>query len=385
MKDLIDQDDLLEEVIDFANTEIKPFAKDFESNKRIPRELIHKMAIKGYLAAPFPKEYGGMGLSALDYGLLTMYIGKACSSTRSLLTVNTSLVGETINKWGTTLQKKNILPSIASGEKIGAFALSEPFVGTDAKSIQTNYKPKKEGFILNGKKKWITLAGIADFFIVIAANEKELSAFIVDSYLDGITIKPIEGLMASRAAFISEIEFNNVNIDKSCILGKLGTGFAYIVNTALDFGRHSIAWGGLGIAHEAMESMVSYARERDQFGAKIYNFQLIQGLIADAITNVHAAKAICANMSNMRDKKHNDAIMETNMAKYFVSKVAGKITSDAIQVHGGNGCTNAYPAERLFREAKILEIIEGTSQIQQEIIARFGLRRYYNNHRKDKQ
>jgi alkylation response protein AidB-like acyl-CoA dehydrogenase len=184
--------------------------------------------------------------------------------------------------------------------------------------------------------------------------------------------------LAGRAAHIAELTFKDVEVPAENLLAKEGSGFTYIVNTALDHGRYSIAWGGLALAQEAVEAMVSYSRKRKQFGKKIYSFQLIQGLIGDAITKTHAGRALCMRAGEMRRDNHPSAVIESTIAKYFTSKIAMEIATDAVQVHGGNGCCNSYPVERLFREAKILEIIEGTSQVQQEIIASYGLRQYYN-------
>ncbi|OFX86557.1 MAG: acyl-CoA dehydrogenase [Bacteroidetes bacterium GWF2_33_16] len=379
---MIEEMNIIEEVKLFAEKEIRPYASNFETTEALPRALIVKMAEKGFLSAPFPKEYGGMGLNPIIYGLLTEEIGKACCSTRALLTVHTSLVGETILSRGSDEQKKFWLPLMASGDKIGAFALTEPDVGTDAKSVKTNYVRVGDTFVINGNKKWITFGGIADFFIVIASNNDEITAFIVDRNLEGVQTKRINGLIGSRAAFVAEVEFKDVHVSENCILGQIGNGYSYIVNSALDFGRHSIAWAGLAIAQESLDSMVSYARQRKQFGKAIYTYQLIQGIIGDAVTNIHAARSLCLSASKMRMEKHEDSIIETSIAKYFTSKIANKIASDAVQVHGGNGCSNNYPVERLFREAKILEIIEGTSQIQQEIISKFGLRRYFKSNYK---
>jgi len=371
------QQKIIEEAAEFANKEIRPFTAQFEENEAIPRELIDKMAQKGYLAASFPENAGGLALDPINYGLFTEVIGKACTSTRAILTVHTSLVGETILRWGSEEQKKKLVPLMAAGKKIGAFGLTEPEVGTDAKSVQTSYKKEGNKYIINGSKKWITLGNIADFFIIITRGEKGNSAFIVEREREGVKTTPIKGLLASKAAHIALIELNNVEIPEENLLAKEGSGFTYIVNTALDHGRYSIAWGGLAIAQEALESMISYSRKRSQFGQKIHSFQLVQGMIGDAVTKIHAARALCLRAGELRKKNDMSAVMETTIAKYFTSKIAAEITTDAVQIHGGNGCCNKFPVERLFREAKILEIIEGTSQVQQEIIAAFGLRNYY--------
>ncbi len=372
------QQEIVEEAREFSNQEIRPFSATFEANEAIPRELIEKMAKKGFLSASLPRSYGGLQLDPIHYGRFTEEIGKASSSTRALLTVHTSLVGETILRWGTEEQKNKWLPLMASGEKIGAFGLTEPEVGTDAKSVQTSYKKEGNKYIINGKKKWITLGDIADFFLVITKGDKGNSAFIVERSMGGVKTTPIKGLLGSRAAHVALIEFDNVEVPAENLLAKEGSGFTYIVNTALDHGRYSIAWGGIALAQEALESMISYSRKRTQFGKKIHSFQLIQGMIGDAVTKVHAGRALCLRAGELRKNADPSALMETTIAKYFTSKIAIQIATDAVQVHGGNGCCNQYPVELLFREAKILEIIEGTSQVQQEIISSYGLRQYYN-------
>jgi alkylation response protein AidB-like acyl-CoA dehydrogenase len=371
------QQEIVAEAREFAATEIRPFATQFEENGAIPRPLIETMAKKGYLGACFPKEYGGLELDPVFYGLFTEEIGKACSSTRAMLTVHSSLVGETLLRWGTEEQKKKWIPLMASGEKIGAFGLTEPDVGTDAKSVQTSYKKEGARYIINGKKKWITLGDIADFFIIVTRGEAGNSAFLVEREREGVKTTRLEGLLAGRSDHIALVELDNVEVPEENLLAKEGSGFTYIVNTALDHGRYSIAWGGLGLSQEALESMISYARKRKQFGKKLYSFQLIQGILGDAVTKVHAGRALCLRAGELRKNNNSNAVMETTMAKYYTSKIAMEITTDAVQVHGGNGCYNKFPVERLFREAKILEIIEGTSQVQQEIISNFGLRNYY--------
>ncbi|MDP4181571.1 MAG: acyl-CoA dehydrogenase family protein [Bacillota bacterium] len=370
-------DEVIEEARQFTEKEIRPFAGDFEQNEQVPRELINKMAKRKYLAAPFPEEYGGLGLDPLYYGYLTEEIGKGCASTRALMTVHTSLVGETLLKWGTKEQKERYLRPMASGEKIAAFALSEPEVGTDAGSVKTSYIKEGNKYILNGKKKWITFGNLADIFIIIASEGKNISAFIAERDFGGITTKPIKGMMAGRAAYIAEIEINNLEIPEENLLGKIGGGFTFICNTALDYGRYSVAWAATAVAGAAVEEMVTYARHRTQFDQKIYKFQTIREIIANATTKYLTSKALCINAGNLRIQGSDEKVFQTTLAKYYSSKIAMEVTTDAIQVFGGNGCTSEYPVERLFREAKIFEIIEGTSQIQQEIISRYALSNFY--------
>ena len=370
------QKGIVEEARAFAAREIRPHAAEFDEKGVLPKSLILKLAEKRFLSAPFPAEFGGLGLDPVYYGRMIEEIGKACCSTRTLITVHTSLVGETLLRWGTPKQKSTWLPMMASGEKIGVFALSEPEAGSDAREIRTSYAKKGDRFFLNGRKKWVSFGEIADFFLAVARGEQGITAFIVERDFDGVKSRPIQGLLACRASHVAEIELDSVAVPEDNILGKVGSGFEYIVHTALDHGRYCAAWGGLGVAQEALEAMVRYARSRSQFGKKIYNFQLVQGMIGDAITRIHAARALCLKAGEMRKNKDRQSITETIIAKYFASRVAMEVARDAVQVHGAIGCTGEYPVERLYREAKILEIIEGTSQIQQELIAKYGLRKY---------
>jgi len=377
MKDNIRQQNIIIDARRFADEVIRPRAGEFDRKEHLPRAIVNELAENKFLLASLPETNGGLGLDPLFYGFFTEEIGKACSSTRGLITVQSSLIGETLLKWGTNEQRATWLPAIAKGEKIGAFALTEPDVGSDARGVQTEYKKSNKEYVINGRKKWISFAEIADFFIVIASYGSEITAFIIERDRHGIRTIPQKGLLANRASHIAEIEFQEVHIPRENVLGRPGSGFDFIVNTALDHGRYSIAWAGTAIAQEAMDYMIKYAIERKQFGRKISDFQLIQGMIGNAVTRVHAARALCIKAGEMRTRGDNDAITETAIAKYFASRVALKVSTDAVQVHGGNGCSNLYPVERLFREAKVLEIIEGTSQILQKIIARYGLRKYY--------
>lgn len=368
---------IIEDAKVFVETEIRPYVNDFDENGGIPLELIKKMSAKGYLAAPFPQKYGGLGLDPIYYGLLTEVFGKACTASRSLMTVHTSLVGETLLRLGTEEQIETWLPKLAKGEKIAAFALSEPEIGSDVKNIKTSWHEDGDFYVLNGVKKWITFGHIADVLIVLASNNGQSTAFMVERSFAGLETKLIPGLMAARATYLAEIHLNNVRVPKSNVLGKINHGLDIVVSTALDFGRYSIAWAGVGIAQAALDAMVTYSRTRSQFDQTLRHFQLIRGMIGDAVTQVHAARALCLRAGDLRMHKSSDAMIETAMSKYFASKVAVDVSNDALQIHGANGFTNKYPVERLYREAKVLEIIEGSSQIQQEMISEFGLKRYY--------
>ncbi len=372
------QEALINQFAEFTREKIRPFANQFDEREMLPESLISELGDHSFLGASFPKSFGGLALDPWYIGQLTEIVGKACCSTRALFTVHGGLVGQAILKFGTEKQKEEWLPKMAKAEKIGAFALSEPLVGSDAKNVTTQYREKGNSYVINGHKKWISFAEIADFFIIIATNENgKVSAFIVDKATPGITIKPIKGLMANRASHIGEILLCNVSIPKENLLGFEGGGFSYVVNHALHEGRFSVAWGGLAVAQEALDAMVTYARNRNQFGTKIYNFQLIKKMVAEATVNITSARLMCEKAALLKLKKGKDEIIVTNMAKYVTSKVAVSVTADALQVHGGNGFSKDFPVARLFREAKIFEVIEGSSQIHEEIIANYGLKKFY--------
>jgi len=362
----------------FVEQKVRPHASTFERSG-VPQSLIREMASAGFLAAPLPRDYGGLGCDARTYGELTEIIGKGCNSVRALLTVHSSLVGETIARLGTDAQKQYWLPRLASGEVIGCFALSEPNAGSDAAAITTSYCAVAGGYLLKGRKKWITYGAIADLMLVLAKDEDSdaTSAFLLDRRQGGVHSQPMQGLMASQGAHLAETWFDDAFVPSSDMLGKAGMGFSMVANTALFYGRYSIAWGGLAIVAAALEEMVTYARSRSQFGSKLAQNQLIKAMIADATTSLHCGRALCEKIAALRAEQDDAAVPETNIAKYFTSKAAVEVSNNAVQLFGGNGIWQAYAVERLFREAKVLEIIEGSSQIQQLLIAGQSLRDYY--------
>ncbi|MER6911894.1 acyl-CoA dehydrogenase family protein [Streptomyces sp. NPDC000594] len=363
----------------FARTEIAPRAAEFDRTGILSREVVQQMADAGFLGASIPVKWGGQGLDALEYGELTESIGKACASTRALLTVHTSLVGETLVDRASNRLKEKYLPDLATGRKIGCFALSEEGAGSDAASITTTYRKQGDVFVLNGRKKWISFAGIADLFLVMATDNGTNSAFLVERDMAGVEIQPMSGFLGNRATHIAEISFTEVEVPAENLVSAIGVGFSFVTNTALFHGRYSIAWAGVAIAQAALEVMCTYATGREQFGVKIGAHQLVQKMVADAVTQVGAARELCRRAGRLRMERSPDAVMETHVAKYFSSTIAQQVTSDAVQILGGNGCWDRYPAERLFREAKILEIIEGTSQLQQLMIADYGYKKFAGN------
>jgi glutaryl-CoA dehydrogenase (non-decarboxylating) len=352
----------------FVNTEVILHADWCDREEKTPQLLIEKLAQKGYLGSLITGQFGGGNLDPISYGLLNEELGRGCSSLRSLLTVH-NMVSQALLKWGNSTQKEHLLPKLATGEVIGAFALSEPDIGSDAKNIKTRAELADKSYILNGRKKWITYGQIADVFLLFAQSEGKPCAFLVEKNTPGLHIKPISGMVGVRASMLAELHLDDCRIPAANLVGREGFGFSYVANSALDWGRYSVAWGCVGIARAALEACVKYTSSRQQFNVYLREHQLIRQAISDAVTNIKAARLLCYQAGYLKQVGDPQSIQETSIAKYFASVTASKIASDAVQIHGGNGCSSDYSVQRYWRDAKIMEIIEGSTQIQQINIA----------------
>jgi glutaryl-CoA dehydrogenase (non-decarboxylating) len=355
----------------FADSEIAPVADAADREERMPQALLEKFRGQGYLGAALPAEFGGGGLDMISCGLLCEEVGRACSSLRSLLTVH-GMVGLAVLKWGSRDLRARWLPRLAAGEALAAFALTEPEAGSDAKNMQTAAILQNDAYILNGRKRWITFGQIADLFLVFGQCEGRSAAFLVESGTPGLTIKPISGVLGTRASMLAELQFHNCRIPRSNLVGREGFGFSHVSSTALDYGRYTVAWGCVGIAQASLEASLKYAGERRQFGSYLKEHQLIRRMLSDMVTNVKASRLLCLRAGFLRDEGEPSAMMETSIAKYFASITATKAAGDAVQIHGANGCSSDFPVQRYLRDAKIMEIIEGSTQMQQLTIAQYG-------------
>jgi glutaryl-CoA dehydrogenase (non-decarboxylating) len=369
------QQEIKSEFRAFVDQEIIPCANRYDREEHTPPELITKLAQKGYLGAVLPKDNGGREMDAISYGILNEEIGRGCSSLRSLLTVH-NMVSQALLKWGDNSQKEYWLSQLASGETIAAFALSEPNVGSDAKSIETTATNSGNSYILNGQKKWITYGQIADVFLVFAQWEGKPSAFLVEKDSPGLSVVPIFGMLGTRASMLAELHFNNCLIPQENLLCRQGFGFSHVASSALDAGRYSVGWGCIGIAQACLEACIQYTSTRKQFDHYLKDHQLIRQMISEAIANIKAARLLCYQAGYLKDTGDPKSIVETSIAKYFASTMATKVANDAVQIHGGNGCSSEYSVQRYLRDAKIMEIIEGSTQIQQITIAESGYQEY---------
>lgn len=353
---------------EFVDNEIVPYADLNDKEQRIHSDVLNKLIESRYLGSMLPKRYGGMELDNITLGILNEETGRGCSSVRSLLTVQ-GMVGLAILRWGTEYQKDNWLPRLASGQTLGSFGLTEPNVGSDAKSIETTAVLDGDEFVLNGHKKWITLGQISNVFLILAKCEGKPTAFIVERDCPGFLVSPMTGLLGARASMIAELEFNNCRIPKGNLLGQVGMGLSHVALPCLDYGRYTIACGCVGLAQACLEASIQYSSSRIQFGRPIRENQLIQKMITEMAVNLKAARMLCYRAGYLRDVGDPDSIMETWSAKYFASIMVNKIASDTIQIHGANGVHGDYPVERYYRDARINEIIEGTTQMHELLIA----------------
>jgi glutaryl-CoA dehydrogenase (non-decarboxylating) len=360
------------EVRAFVEQEIAPHAGRWDREEAIPREIVDKLVERGWLGSMVPAEHGGKGLDQISYGVLTEEIGRGCSSTRSLLTVH-DMACQGILRWGSREQKEKYLGRLARGEILGAFALSEPDAGSDAKGIRTTARAAEGGvgYVLDGTKKWITFGQIADLFLLFAQLDGKPTAFLVERGAPGFSAVPQRGLLGTRGSMLAELKLEGVRTEH--MVGRPGFGISHVVGAALEQGRYSVACGSVAIAQACLDACLAYARERQQGGKPIFDHQLVRAMLSDMITNVRAARLLCMRAGYLRDLGDPGAFAETMIAKHFASSTAMRVATDAVQIHGGNGCHEDFPVSRWFRDAKVMEIIEGSTQIQQSTIARFEL------------
>ena len=357
---------------EFAEKEVKPLAAEIDEEERFPRETVEKMKACKMLGIPYSREYGGAGADYLCYILAVEELSKKCGTTGVVLSAHTSLGTWPIVQFGTPEQKEKYLPDLCTGKKLAAFGLTEPNAGTDAAGQQTTAVKDGDDYILNGTKIFITNAGEADVYIIFAMTDKTkgthgISAFIVEKGMPGFTVGQHEKKLGIRGSATSELIFNNVRLSKDHLLGQEGKGFKIAMMT-LDGGRIGIAAQALGIAQGAIDEVVPYVKSRKQFGRPISKFQNTHFQLADMQTKVDAARWLVYDAA-MKKEKGLPYSVEAAKAKLFASEVAMEVTTKAIQLMGGYGYTRDYPVERMFRDAKITEIYEGTSEVQRMVIS----------------
>lgn len=360
----------------FAAEEIAPWAERIDRDETTPASVLTVIRASGYLGAALPAAWGGGGIDPVSHGLVTEEIGKVCSSVRSLLTVH-NMSAWAIALFGTPEQKARWLPELCAGRKIIGFALSEPEVGSAAHTIQTQAVERGEAYLLNGIKRWITYGLVADRFLVFAQCERQAVALVVDRDSEGLEIEPITGVFGTRGSMLAQLRFKDVQVAKDCQLGSIGMGISFVANAALDHGRFSVAWGSTGIIQACLDACLSYARERRQGEGRLRDYQLIRRQLADMLVAHTAARALCYRSACLREQGDPRAVMETSLAKYHASAAAIRVATDAVHLHGANGCSADYAVSRYLRDATVMGIIEGTHEIHQLTLADYAFQRPY--------
>jgi butyryl-CoA dehydrogenase len=374
MNELTDEQRLIQEAArEFTDREIVPRARDSDRAARFDRELARRLGELGYLGALVAEEHGGRGLDYLTYGLIVEEIGRGDSAMRTVVSVQTSLVCGSIERWGTDEQRRRWLPGLCSGEALGCFALTEPDTGSDAAALRTRAERVDGGWRISGQKMWISLGNVAEVALVFAQTDparkhKGLACFLVPTDTPGFASQEIHGKLGLRASDTAELSLDGVEVPDDALLGEVGDGFK-VAMSALDSGRYSVAAGCVGICEGCVQASVAYATERRQFGVPIASFQLVQEMVADMVVRRDAARMLVRRAAALKDAGRPSTV-ETSVAKLYATEAAVECANLAIQVHGGSGYVDDYPVERYLRDARVTTLYEGTSQIHKLIIGR---------------
>ncbi|MEL6444678.1 MAG: acyl-CoA dehydrogenase family protein [Bacteroidota bacterium] len=359
----------------FAARELAPYADAWHASETFPMATIKRVAAEGYLGMTLPRRYGGGEASWSALAQLAEAFGWACSAARSLLTVH-SMVAHTIERCGSDEQRACWLPRLACGEQLAAFALSEPEVGSDANAVATSARSEGDDYVLSGTKKWTTFAETADVFLVFAQEPSGLAAFVVERSTPGLEVDPIRGLLGVRAGGTCTVRLNGCRVPRANRLGRPGMGGRFALATALVHGRLTVAAGCVGLAQAALEASARYTSERHQFGQPLMSFQLVRRLITDMSVQTEAARGLTQRAARLLEATQPDGPTATAQAKYYAAIVAAKATADAVQLHGGSGCSSEHSVQRFFCDAKVMELIEGTNEIHQITLAQDVYRRH---------
>ncbi len=376
------QIDIRRHMREFMEREVEPYAVENDRECKFDWNIAKKIFSEGFLGGPVPEQYGGLGLDYVAYGLMTEEVNRVCSSTRTLFSVQTSLVALTILKWGSEEQKQYYLPKLCNGEFIGCYGLTEPEAGSDAANQQTKAVKDGKNYILSGQKTWISNGSIASHALVFATvdpslGHKGITCFIVDTKSKGFSAAPIKGKLGLRASDTSSLFLDEVVVPAENILGGVGNGFK-VAMSALDNGRFSVAAGAVGLVQGCIDNCTRYAMQRKTFGKFIGEHQQVQAMIADMVADCEAGRLLYLRAATLKNKGVRNT-RETSIAKLFCGEAANKAGHNAVQIFGGYGFSDEYPVERFFRDAKVLNIYEGTREIQRMIIGQDALGIRYAN------
>ncbi len=361
---------------DFARREIAPRVEEYDRNERIPRDLLDRMADLGFFGGVVPVELGGLGLDHMTFAALVEEVSKVCQIMGTLVSMPSGLVGAGIARFGTPEQKERWLRPLAQGRIFGGSAVTEPQSGSDVAGMQTTYKKDGEGFVLNGTKAWISNLDIAEFFLSFATIDRSLrhggvTAFLIPRDTPGLGLHPYKDKLGFRPICTGEVVFDDVRLGPEALVGEEGRGFE-VAMTAVERGRLGVAARSVGLAQAALDEAVSYAKERIAFGHPIAQFQIVQSKVTDMEVGVHTARLLVADAAQALERGER-ARRLTSMAKMYASDVAFRTAADALQIHGAYGVSPEYPIGRLFRDAKVLQIVEGSNDLHRALIGEMAL------------
>jgi methoxymalonate biosynthesis protein len=364
----LDPEAVLADVRAFVDTEVAPNAEEYDQNERLPQSILDRVGELGLWAPFLPTEVGGAGLDFVTLGRIHEEVGRGCSGLRSMLTVH-GMVSWAVGRWGSDEQHERWLPELIKGDTFGVFCLSEPGNGSDASAEGTIATEDGADWVINGHKKWITGGQVADVMMVFARTGPGMSAFLVPTTTPGVTITPIPNMLGTRSSMIAEIVLKDVRVGDDAMLGPRGWAAGTVMTGALDLGRYSVACGSVGIIQACLDACVDYTSKRSVRDGRLRDLQLIRRKVSDMVTSSRAARLLCEHAGRLKDASDPATIMASWVAKYYASTAAVAAANDAVQIHGANGCSQDYPAARLYRDSKIMEIIEGSSELQQTTIA----------------
>ena len=356
---------------EFAVRNVAPYAGDWDQAQKIPASAVAQLGSAGYLGASVPVEFGGQGWDVVTFGLLNEALGRNDSAYTGLVTVQ-SMISMALLKWGTAEQRHQWLPRLAKGEIIGAFALTEPGAGSDLQAMTTEFRPsgRNDGLVLNGEKRWITNGQIAGVFLVFGKLDQKPVACLVPRESTGFEIEPIRDLMGFRAGGLARLRFHDVQIPAANVVGKPGFAFSHVAPVGLQYGRISTACSSLGLLRACFEASTDYAAARKVAGQRVGDLGMIQSMIAKMGADLEAAKLLCWSACRAEDDHVPETFTRTFIAKYFASRAAVRAASDAVQIRGASGCHESSPVARYYRGSKIMEIIEGTTQVHEFILGK---------------
>jgi glutaryl-CoA dehydrogenase (non-decarboxylating) len=358
-----------DEFRDFVAHQVVPYARQWDKDQAVPRDVIAECSRAGYVGGIIPTEFDGGGWDYVTFGLMNEAFGAGSASLNGLYTVQT-MVAMSLLKWGTEEQKNRWLKPMAKGKVLASFAMTEPGVGSDIQAIETQFKKEGNNWILEGTKRWITYSGLADIYLVFGKHEEKSMACIIQRDTPGFTVTPITDMLGFRGAYLSQLDFNRCVIPEENFVGRPGFALPYVAPYGLHYGRMSTAWSSAGLIRACVEAGATHSSQRKSFDKLLRDHGMVRRLITDMGVSMEAARHLCLNASIAEDQHSPTAIEKTLIAKYYASMAASHAASDAVQLLGAQGCNEESPTARYYRDAKIMEIIEGTNEIQQTILGK---------------